>query len=334
MFNNKTILITGGTGSFGQQCVHILLTRWKPKKLIIFSRDEMKQWDMQQAFPRHKFPALRFFVGDVRDKERLYRGMRDVDILIHAAALKIVPTAEYNPFEAIRTNIIGTENVISTALDCGVSRAVMLSTDKAVSPANLYGATKLCAEKMFVAGNAYSGEHGTRFCAVRYGNVVGSRGSVVPLFLKQRQTGELTITDSRMTRFWITLRQGVEFVLSSLQMSVAGEIFIPKLPTMRIVDLARAICPKCAIHHTGIRPGEKLHESMISVDEARHCQEMQDRYVITPLFSFSIPGKTDWGPSMPEGFEYNSADNPWRLDNAELTRMLKEFDPSYENIQE
>ncbi|MFV0420836.1 UDP-N-acetylglucosamine 4,6-dehydratase (inverting) [Oleidesulfovibrio sp.] len=329
MFTDKTILITGGTGSFGQQCIRMLFERWAPKKVIVFSRDEMKQWDMQQAFPKEQFPALRFFVGDVRDKERLYRAMRGVDILIHAAALKIVPTAEYNPFEAIRTNIIGTENVVSTALDCGVKKAVMLSTDKAVSPANLYGATKLCAEKMFVAGNAYSGESGTRFCAVRYGNVVGSRGSVVPLFLKQREKGLITITDSRMTRFWITLRQGVDFVLSSLEMSVAGEIFVPKLPTMHITDLAKAICPDCEVKFTGIRPGEKLHETMLSVDEARHTQEQKDRFIIKPLFSFSTPGKTDWGTPVPEGFEYNSESNPWKLDEEELTRMLIELDPCY-----
>lgn len=332
MLNDKTIMITGGTGSFGRMCTRMILQLYKPKKLIIFSRDEMKQWEMQQEFSTQESSVLRFFVGDVRDRERLYRAMRGVDYVIHAAALKIVPTAEYNPFEAIRTNISGTENVISAAIDCGVMAAIALSTDKAVSPANLYGATKLCAEKMFVAGNSYSGKDGARFGVVRYGNVVGSRGSVVPLFLKQRKSGVVTITDERMTRFWITLPQGVNFVLSSLKMMVGGEIFVPKLPTMKIMDLARAMCPECRIEHIGIRPGEKIHELMISVDEARNSIELSDRYVIKPLFPFFAGRMQDnGGKPLPEGFEYSSGNNPWLLEDGELFDMLRQLNAGWES---
>ena len=330
MFNDKSIMITGGTGSFGRMCTSMLLQNYSPRRLIIFSRDEMKQWEMQHDFPMTKHSCLRYFVGDVRDRDRLYRAMRDVDYVIHAAALKIVPTAEYNPFETIRTNISGTENVISAAIDCGVKKAMMLSTDKAVSPANLYGATKLCAEKMFVAGNSYSGNDGTRFGVVRYGNVVGSRGSVVPLFMKQRKAGRFTVTDERMTRFWITLRQGIKFVLTSLEMLTAGEVFVPKLPTMRIIDLARALCPECDIELIGIRPGEKLHELMISADEARNALELNDRYIIKPAVQYRGDVVRNLnGRPVAEGFEYSSGTNPWLLSEVELFRMLGELYPEW-----
>jgi len=260
MLNDKTILITGGTGSFGKKCTEIILNRYKPKRLIIFSRDELKQFEMVQVFSEKKYPCIRYFIGDVRDKERLHRAFHGVDYVIHAAALKQVPALEYNPFEAVKTNILGAENIISAAIDNRVKRVVALSTDKAVNPINLYGATKLCSDKLFVAGNAYSGDANTRFSVVRYGNVVGSRGSVIPFFLKQKENGILPITDSRMTRFWITLEQGVSFVLRSFEIMVGGELFVPKIPRMNIMDLAKAIAPECKYDIVGIRPGEKLHE--------------------------------------------------------------------------
>jgi UDP-N-acetylglucosamine 4,6-dehydratase len=333
MFDGKTIMITGGTGSFGRKCLQMLLERYTPKKVIIFSRDEMKQWEMAQEFPTSEHHCLRYFVGDVRDKERLYRAMNGVDYLFHAAALKIVPTAEYNPFEAIRTNISGVENVISAAIDNGVKRAILLSTDKAVSPANLYGATKLCAEKMFVAGNAYSGMKNTMFGVVRYGNVVGSRGSVVPLFMKQRHQGKITITDERMTRFWITLEQGVNFAMSSMEMMKGGEVFVPKLPTMKITDLAEAMCPECEIEYIGIRPGEKIHELMISVDEGRHTLEYVDRYIIKPQYNFQQRIQSNnGGRSVPENFEYSSGFNDWQLGKENLFDMLHEIDPNWNDV--
>jgi len=272
MLNEKSILITGGTGSFGKKCTEMILKSYKPKRLIIFSRDELKQFEMAQVFSEDEYPCMRYFIGDVRDKERLYRAFRDVDYVIHAAALKQVPAAEYNPFEAVKTNILGAENIINVAIDQNVKRVIALSTDKAANPINLYGATKLCSDKLFIAGNSYVGEDNTRFCVVRYGNVVGSRGSVIPFFLQRKETGVLPITDSRMTRFWITLKQGVSFVLDCLERMVGGELFVPKIPSMNIMDLAKAIAPECKTEIVGIRPGEKLHEVMVSKDDARRTR--------------------------------------------------------------
>ena len=259
MLKDKTILITGGTGSFGKKATAVILQKYKPKKIIIFSRDELKQFEMSQIYPMSDYP-MRYFIGDVRDKERLYRAFQGVDYVIHAAALKQVPAAEYNPFEAVKTNIIGAQNVINVAIDQRVKQVIALSTDKAANPINLYGATKLCADKLFIAGNAYVGRDHTIFSVVRYGNVVGSRGSVIPFFEEHRKNGSLPITDPRMTRFWITLEQGVEFVLLCLEHMCGGELFVPKIPSMNIMDLARAIAPECETRVVGIRPGEKLHE--------------------------------------------------------------------------
>ncbi|MCL6557905.1 MAG: UDP-N-acetylglucosamine 4,6-dehydratase (inverting) [Firmicutes bacterium] len=321
MLEGKSILITGGTGSFGKKFVETVLSRFTPKRLIILSRDELKQFEMQQTFSPQKYPCLRYFIGDVRDKERLYRAFYGVDYVIHAAALKQVPAAEYNPFEAVQTNIIGTQNVIDAAIDCGVQRVIALSTDKAVSPVNLYGATKLCLEKLVVAGNSYAGGR-TRFSVVRYGNVVGSRGSVIPLFLKQRETGVLTVTDERMTRFWITLEQGVDFVLRCLEMMHGGEVFVPKIPSMRIIDLARAICPECTIEYIGIRPGEKIHEVLISKDEARNTLDLGGFYVIQPSFSFWSTGNWSQGKPVPEEWEYTSCNNEQWVGRNQLQTLI------------
>jgi UDP-N-acetylglucosamine 4,6-dehydratase len=324
VLNDKTILITGGTGSFGKKCTEIILKKYKPRKLIIFSRDELKQFEMAQQFPDSKYPCMRYFIGDVRDKERLYRSFRGIDYVIHAAALKQVPAAEYNPFEAIKTNILGAENVINVAIDEGVTKVIALSTDKAANPVNLYGATKLCSDKLFIAGNSYVGRVDTAFSVVRYGNVVGSRGSVIPLFIKQRESGLLTITDPRMTRFWITLEQGVNFVLKSFEIMVGGELFVPKLPSMNIMDLARAIAPECDTKIIGIRPGEKLHEVMIPRDEARNTLEFMDHYVIQPNFRFwERRFRINDGKPCPEDFEYNSGTNPWLLSREELRKIIK-----------
>lgn len=323
MLDGKTILITGGTGSFGRKFVEIVLARFKPKKLIVLSRDELKQYEMQQTFSPQKYPCLRYFIGDVRDKDRLYRAFYGVDYVIHAAALKQVPTCEYNPSEAVQTNIIGTQNVIDAAIDSGVQRVIALSTDKAVNPVNLYGATKLCLEKLVVAGNSYAGGR-TKFSVVRYGNVVGSRGSVIPLFLKQKQTGVLTITDERMTRFWITLEQGVNFVLRCLELMHGGEVFVPKIPSMRIVDLAKAICPECDIKFIGIRPGEKIHEVLISQDEARNTLDLGDFYVIQPAFPFWSTGNWSRGQPVPEEWEFKSCNNDRWLDVDRLSELIKE----------
>ncbi|MCX6310004.1 MAG: UDP-N-acetylglucosamine 4,6-dehydratase (inverting) [Bacteroidia bacterium] len=286
MLNNKNILITGGTGSFGKKCTEIILKRFKPNKLIIFSRDELKQFEMAEVFSDNEYPCIRYFIGDVRDKERMYRAFNGVDYVIHAAALKQVPAAEYNPFEAVKTNIIGAQNVINVAIDQGVKRVIALSTDKAANPINLYGATKLCSDKLFIAGNSYVGRNETCFAVVRYGNVVGSRGSVIPFFLKKRETGILPITDPRMTRFWITLEQGVNFVLQSLESMVGGELLVPKIPSANIMDLAKAIAPECRTEIVGIRSGEKLHEVMVPKDDARNTVEFPDHYVIKPQFRY------------------------------------------------
>ena len=323
VFNDKVILITGGTGSFGKKCTEIIFQRHKPKKLIIFSRDELKQFEMSQIFPMGEYP-IRYFIGDVRDKERLNRAFQGVDYVIHAAALKQVPTLEYNPFEAIKTNILGAQNVINVAIDQGVRKVISLSTDKAVNPINLYGATKLCSDKLFIAGNSYTKRDGTIFSAVRYGNVLGSRGSVIPFFLKQKESGVLPITDPRMTRFWITLEQGVGFVLKCLEKMVGGEIFVPRIPSMKIIELAEAICPECEKRVIGIRPGEKLHELMITKDDARRTIDVGDFYIIQPDFRF-WGRRCNWADSkpVPNDFEYNSGTNPWFLSIDEMRDLIK-----------
>jgi UDP-N-acetylglucosamine 4,6-dehydratase len=317
--NGHVILMTGGTGSFGRQCTEVLLQRFRPKKLIIFSRDELKQSEMQRQFHA---PCMRYFIGDVRDPDRLRRAMHGVDLVIHAAALKQVPACEYNPFEAVKTNVLGGQHVIEAAIDCGVKQVLAISTDKAVNPVNLYGATKLCAEKLFVQGNAYAGAEGTRFSCARYGNVVGSRGSVIPLFLEQRATGTVTVTDERMTRFWITLEQGVEFVLRCLQTMQGGEIFVPKIPSMRILDLVEAVAPDCAVRITGIRPGEKLHEVLLSEDEARHAVELEDLYVIEPMEPCWFYQRSPRATPVAPGFRFGSEHNDRWLSVERLRRLM------------
>lgn len=325
-WSDSTVLITGGTGSFGKKCTEILLQRYKPKKLIIFSRDELKQFEMAQTFSDRDYPNIRYFIGDVRDKERLYRAFHGVDCVIHAAALKQVPAAEYNPFEAVKTNILGAQNVINVAIDQKVKKVLALSTDKAANPINLYGATKLCSDKLFIAGNSYVGQDHTSFSVVRYGNVVGSRGSVIPFFLKKREAGVLPITDPRMTRFWITLEQGVNFVLNCIEHMVGGELFVPKLPSMNIMDLARAIAPECRTEHVGIRPGEKLHEVMIPRDEAKRSLEFGSYYIIQPDFRyFSKRFNNEGGIQVDEDFEYNSGTNTWWLTVEELREMIRDL---------
>jgi UDP-N-acetylglucosamine 4,6-dehydratase len=319
---NKNILITGGTGSFGKKCTEILLREYEPQRLIIFSRDELKQHEMRISGFDH--PSMRYFIGDVRDVDRLRRAMVGVDVVIHAAALKQVPACEYNPFEAIQTNVNGGKNVIEAALDNHVHRVLALSTDKAVSPVNLYGATKLVAEKLFVQANAYRGGDPIRLSCVRYGNVVGSRGSVVPLFREQRKTGTVTITDPRMTRFWLTLDHGVRFVLRSIENMYGGEVFVPKIPSMRMSDLARAIAPECRIREIGIRPGEKLHEVLLSEDEARHSLELEQDFVITPVHPWWKDQKNAVGTPLPEGFKYASDNNTSWLTVGELRELIGE----------
>jgi UDP-N-acetylglucosamine 4,6-dehydratase/5-epimerase len=319
---NKNILITGGTGSFGKMCARILLEKYSPQRLIIFSRDELKQHEMRVDGFDH--PSLRYFIGDVRDLERLKRAMVGVDVVIHTAALKQVPACEYNPIEAIKTNIDGGTNVIQAALDARVQRVIALSTDKAVSPVNLYGATKLVAEKLFVQANAYRGGDPIRLASVRYGNVVGSRGSVVPLFRKQRENGRITITDPRMTRFWLTLEQAVQFVIQSVERMRGGEVFVPKIPSMKILDLATAIAPGCEIENTGIRTGEKLHEVLLSEDEARHTLEFSDSFIITPRHPWWKDAEISSQPKMPEGFRYSSDTNKQWLTVEDLRHLIGE----------
>jgi UDP-N-acetylglucosamine 4,6-dehydratase len=319
-FEGHTILLTGGTGSFGQHFTRYALAKWNPAAIRIYSRDELKQYDMARAIPDDR---LRFFIGDVRDSARLRRAGEGADIVVHAAALKQVPACEYNPFEAIKTNVLGTQNVAEMCIDAGVHRAVALSTDKAVSPANLYGATKLCAEKLFVQSNVYAGTRPTRLSCVRYGNVVGSRGSVVPVFRDQVGRGELTITDERMTRFWITLDQAVEFVAACISRMRGGEVFIPRLPSMRVVDLAEAIAPGMPITYTGIRPGEKLHEALLTAEESRHTVDRKDHLIIEPEHPFWDSDSTD-GQRLPEGYTYTSDNNDTWLDVDKLRRLLGE----------
>jgi UDP-N-acetylglucosamine 4,6-dehydratase/5-epimerase len=327
VLTEKSVLVTGGTGSFGRQFVRAALQRFRPKRLVVFSRDELKQSEMQQEFDS---PVMRFFLGDVRDRDRLMQAMRGVDVVIHAAALKQVPAAEYNPMECIKTNVHGAENVIASAIESEVEQVIALSTDKAANPINLYGATKLVSDKLFVAANNIAGGHRTRFSVVRYGNVVGSRGSVVPLFKRLIAEGatELPVTDARMTRFWITLQQGVDFVLRNLERMRGGEIFVPKIPSARIVDLARTLAPRLSTRIVGIRPGEKLHEVMCPGDDSHLTLEFADHYVISPSIQFSKPvdyrvNRTDEsGVPVPDGFEYNSGTNPWFLTVEELGRLM------------
>lgn len=329
MFNNKTILITGGTGSFGKKCVEIILKKYKPKKLIIFSRDELKQFEMSQVY---NDSCMRYFIGDVRDAERLKEAMYEVDFVIHAAALKQVPAAEYNPMECIKTNIDGAQNVIKAATHNSVEKVVALSTDKAANPINLYGATKLASDKLFVAANNMVGGKKTRFSVVRYGNVIGSRGSVIPFFKKLIDDGakELPITDEKMTRFLITLDEGVEFVLKSFERMGGGEIFVPKLPSMKIIDLANALAPELPIKVVGIRPGEKLHEVMCPSDDSHLTIEFSDHFVITPTIQFNFPmdfKKNQLGESgemVQQGFAYDSGNNTHWLKKEELLTLIKE----------
>ena len=329
-WTNKTILVTGGTGSFGKKFTKILLAEKNPKKIIIYSRDELKQHEMRVA--GYNDPRLRYFIGDVRDRDRLTRAMYGVDIVVHAAALKQVPACEYNPMEAIKTNIQGTSNVAEAALDAGVSKVLALSTDKAVSPANLYGGTKLVAEKLIVQSNNYAAGRATRYSCVRYGNVVGSRGSVVPLFLKLRASGKITITDERMTRFWLSLEQGVQFVINCIEQMEGGEVFVPKIPSTTVVDLAKAIAPDAEIEIIGIRPGEKLHEDLLSVDEARHSVELDTMFVVQPVeaswFGYSWQDK---GKPLPEGFSYTSDNNTEWLDLEGIQKFIAPFEKAFEN---
>jgi UDP-N-acetylglucosamine 4,6-dehydratase/5-epimerase len=312
ILKGKVVLLTGGTGSFGQKFTEIVLNKYNPNTIRIFSRDELKQWKMEAKFK--KDTHLRFFIGDVRDKERLYRAMNGVDIVVHAAALKHVPVCEYNPFEAIKTNIIGAQNIIESAIDNNVDRVIALSTDKAVNPINLYGATKLVAEKLFIQANTYSGAgKKTKFSCVRYGNVIGSRGSVIPLFLKQKKDGRITITDIKMSRFWITLEEGVEFVIKCAGKMVGGEVFVPKLPSANIMDIVKAVAPECKIEKIGIRPGEKLHEILINEDEVRQTREMEDMYIIQPNYSWWREKSSYKGKDLPIDFRYSSDINPNKL---------------------
>jgi UDP-N-acetylglucosamine 4,6-dehydratase/5-epimerase len=329
MFNNKSILITGGSGSFGNQYVRTILSRYQPKKLIVYSRDELKQYEMAQIFSDVKYDCMRYFIGDVRDQERLTMAMRGVDYVIHAAALKQVPAAEYNPMECIKTNIHGAENVIQAALAAEVEKVIALSTDKAANPINLYGATKLASDKLFVAANNIAGGHRTRFSVVRYGNVVGSRGSVVPFFKKliEQKANSLPITDVRMTRFWITLQQGVDFVLKNFERMSGGEIFVPKIPSIRIVDLATAMAPDLKQEIIGIRPGEKIHEIMCPMDDSHLTLEFKDHFVITPTILFTdhnnkfSPNKLGEKSSpVEQGFEYNSGNNEHFLNIEEIMK--------------
>jgi UDP-N-acetylglucosamine 4,6-dehydratase len=325
--NDKTVLVTGGTGSFGKHFIKTVIAQYKPRRLIVFSRDELKQFEMQQEFPQAQYPFIRYFIGDVRDKDRLDMALRDVDFVVHAAAMKQVTTAEYNPFECIRTNVFGAENVVSAALRAGVKRVVALSTDKAANPINLYGASKLASDKIFVAANNLAGADGTRFSVVRYGNVFGSRGSVVPFFNKLVADGvdSLPITDARMTRFWITLTQGVNFVLSSMEMMKGGEIYVPKIPSSTIPQLATLVSPNHKQHVVGIRPGEKLHETMIPADDAHCTVELDDRYVILQSFANQARDAYLHRGAMPvaDGFNYSSDSNPEQLDARGLQTLLQ-----------
>ncbi len=325
MLNGKVMLVTGGTGSFGQKFIETVLERYRPERLIVFSRDELKQYQMRERFPEPVHRCIRYFIGDVRDRDRLYRAFDGVDIVVHAAAMKQVPACEYNPIEAIRTNVLGAANIVDAAIDRKVEKVLALSTDKAANPVNLYGATKLCSDKLFTAAGSYVGRGGTRFSVVRYGNVMGSRGSVIPFFLKMREKGVLPITDPRMTRFWITLEQGVEFVLTSLERMQGGEILVPKIPSMNIMDVARAVAPGCATEIVGIRPGEKLHEVMVPEDDAGHTLEYDDHFAILPSSERSRLERTGaerGGRPCPPDFRYSSEKNSHWLTVEELQGLL------------
>jgi len=323
-WNDQTVLITGGTGSFGVKFVEIMLHDFAPRKLIVFSRDELKKHNMRAE--GYDGPNLRYFIGDVRDRERLLRAMHGVDVVVHAAALKQVPACEYNPMEAVKTNIIGTSNVVEAALDAGVRKVMALNTDKAVNPVNLYGATKLAAEKLTVQSNTYAAGSATRYSCVRYGNVVGSRGSVVPVFLQQRETGRLTITDKRMTRFWLSLEQGVRFVIECLEKMRGGEVFVPKIPSMKVVDLARAIAPSADVEEIGIRPGEKLHEVLISEDEARNTVEADRMFIVKPPETLWERSLHYDGKALPDGFRYSSDTNDMWLDVEGIKLLIAPFE--------
>lgn len=328
MLNDKVVLVTGGTGSFGKQFIKRIVTEYKPQKVIIYSRDEFKQYTMQKQFEKHS-QVLRFFLGDIRDKARLYRAFSGVDYVVHAAALKQVPALEYNPTEAVNTNVVGADNIVDAAIDANVKKVVALSTDKAVNPINLYGATKLVAEKIFIAANAYSGNK-VRFSVVRYGNVMGSRGSVIPLFLKLKQENNsvFPITDENMTRFWITLNQSVDLVFKALSESQGGETFIPKIPSMKITDLAKAVSPNCTFENIGIRPGEKMHESLISMDEARNVKILEDVFVILPQFfeNSEVLKKYENYPAVAQDFVYKSDTNTQWMSRKELTQFIESLE--------
>jgi UDP-N-acetylglucosamine 4,6-dehydratase len=329
-WTNQVVLVTGGTGSFGKKFIRIMLDQFHPKKIIVYSRDELKQHEMRANGFDH--PSLRYFIGDVRDRERLGRAMHGVDIVVHAAALKQVPACEYNPMEAIKTNIMGTSNVVEAALDAGVQKVLALSTDKAVNPVNLYGATKLAAEKLVVQSNAYAAGTATRYACTRYGNVVGSRGSVVPVFLAQRKGGKITVTDERMTRFWLSLEQGVHFVTRCIEQMHGGEVFVPKIPSTKVIDLAHAIAPDAEIEVIGIRPGEKLHEVLVSEDEARTTVELDDMFVIQPPEAMWFV--YDWeskGKKLPPGFRYTSDANAQQLDIEGIKKFIAPFEEAYAN---
>lgn len=331
-WNNKVVLVTGGTGSFGKKLIKILVEEYHPAKIIVFSRDELKQHEMRVSGYTH--PSIRYFIGDVRDHERLLRAFYGVNIVVHAAALKQVPACEYNPMEAIKTNILGSSNVADAAIENGVEKVLALSTDKAVNPINLYGATKLAAEKLLIQSNAYAGGRNTRIACTRYGNVVGSRGSVVPLFLQQRPSGHLTITDERMTRFWISLEQGVRFVIRCIEQMQGGEVFVPKIPSMSMMDLARAVAPEAQVDIIGIRPGEKLHETLISEDEARTTVELPDMFVVQPASAMWF-GRA-WekqGKPLPDGFRYSSNTNTDWLDLSRISEMIAPIEKEFEKDQ-
>jgi UDP-N-acetylglucosamine 4,6-dehydratase (inverting) len=334
MFSEKSILITGGTGSFGRKFVETILTQYPTvDRLVIFSRDELKQFEMAREFPAEKYPQLRYFIGDVRDKDRLVRAMKDIDIVIHAAALKQVPAAEYNPFECVKTNIMGAQNVIDACLDSDVKKVVALSTDKAAGPINLYGATKLCSDKLFVAANNMRGKQDIKFSVVRYGNVMGSRGSVIPFFLDRRNDGVLPVTDERMTRFSITLEDGVALVMKAFELMWGGEIYVPKLPSYRITDVAKAIAPGARLDMVGIRPGEKLHEEMITTTDAINTLEFDDYFVMLPSIRFWDVDKFAEhysGKKCPDGFAYDSGNNDDWLSVEQIRELIKaHIDPNF-----
>lgn len=322
--SGKTVLITGGTGSFGREFLRTVLEDYDPGRVIVFSRDELKQHELSHQFEDHR---ISFFIGDVRDRDRLTRAFQaDVDLVVHAAALKQVPACEYNPFEAVKTNILGAKNVIDAAIDCEIPRVLALSTDKAVNPVNLYGATKLCAEKLFIQGNSYVGRRVTRFSCVRYGNVLASRGSIVLGIVGDRKTGQVRITDPLMTRFWMTIEQAVRFVVRCLDRMQGGEVFVPKIPSMRVLDIVNALAPGCQIDVTGIRPGEKLHETLIAFDEIRHTRSLEEMFVIEPEFWWWSRDHETGGVPLPEGFSYTSDTNEQWLSDTELLELVKGVD--------